>query len=100
MDQRKMKKMTNYIEKVIKEAFVSEGRRFDYSFQTAILDDTMFLVFRTNYNRVNRRICFRLKKNFFKNFGVNLFVDCGSARFSTSKYDLFIVHKNKIIDFF
>ena len=69
-----IKKIESYIEKVAKDAFLAEERQGKFQFQVCCLDDTVMLAFKTGYDRVDRRIVFRLVNNFQRNFGYRLFI--------------------------
>jgi len=66
-----LKNVESYINKVIEDACRSEDRHNDVEFDYQVLPDRVLLFsIRTKYLRVQRRVLYRLHKNFEKNFGL------------------------------
>lgn len=75
------KELRAYISKCFTDAFKAEKRKFDnienkmYSFEWILVKNIsgiyqMFPIAKCKYNRVTRRVLFRLKNNLEKNFGI------------------------------
>ncbi len=69
-----MDRKISYIDKVIRDSFCAEQRDvFNASFQyVQVTDKTAILIVKVPYQRVLRRIVYRLEHNFTKNFNIEL----------------------------
>lgn len=69
-----MDRKISYIDKVIRDSFCAEQRdAFNASFQyVQVTDKTAILIVKVPYQRVLRRIIYRLEHNFTKNFNIEL----------------------------
>jgi len=65
-------KINAYIRMVADDAYKSERRTGVFKYQICALDDVVMLDFRTEHERVGRRIAYRLAKNFERNCGCKL----------------------------
>lgn len=63
-------KLKEYLERVCRDACVSEQRPVDVDFQYALVDNCLIVALRCPYQRVLRRINYRLDRNLPKNFGL------------------------------
>lgn len=67
------KRLMNYLQKVIDDAYRSEEKTNDGSFEAWLIEDkAVLLILRCKYLRVTRRIYYRLSRNLYKNFGLSL----------------------------
>lgn len=63
-------KLYSYIEKVINEAALTEQRPNDVQYQFLIIENDLLFAIKSNYQRVRRRIEYRLLNNLKRNFGL------------------------------
>lgn len=67
------KRLMNYLQKVIDDAYRSEEKTNDGSFEAWLIEDkAVLLILHCKYLRVTRRIYYRLSHNLYKNFGLSL----------------------------
>ena len=69
-----------YILKVIDDACQAERRENRSKMQLCILDNTVMVAFRTGFDRVDRRVVYRLIKNFERNFEKEISIDNPNGR--------------------
>ena len=62
--------LKNYIEKVIADSCKTENRVDDVDYQYCIIQNTIVFCIKTKYQRLSRRIIYRLSKNTERNFGL------------------------------
>jgi len=67
-------KINAYIRTVADDAYKSEKKKGVFKYQMCRLDDVIMLDFETGFDCVDRRITYRLMRNFEKNFGCKLFI--------------------------
>lgn len=72
MDSGSIKNIKNYVEKVVADAMVSEGREGVTMAQFAVVGDRVILYFSTRYIRVSRKIIYRIVKNARENLGCDI----------------------------
>ena len=90
-------RLNSYIEKCFKDAFKSEEREYDkklYSFEYVIIYDNkqvgyFYPIFTCRYDRVLRRVYFRLKNNIAKYFDI-VYGDTEDFRVSIDSYETYI----------
>ena len=70
MSVKNLQGLKEYISKVCKDACISEQRPIHVDYQYAIVEDKLIFAVRTKYQRVTRRINYRLDNNIGKNFGL------------------------------
>jgi len=74
LEGNKMKKnekqITSYIEKVISEAAAAENHENDVQYQYLLIDNDLLFAIKSKYQRVRRRIEYRLLHNLERNFGL------------------------------
>ncbi|MCM1215390.1 MAG: hypothetical protein NC548_12830 [Lachnospiraceae bacterium] len=85
-----------YIDKVIQESCASEKRENDVEYDILIVDDDLLFAIKSKYQRVRRRIYYRLRNNLYKNFGLHFHLVMPSS--SAEDYDSFMACKYIIYD--
>lgn len=72
MADNMLEKIEKYVLKVIEDAHKAEQRENHARAQVCILDNTALIALQTGFDRVDRRVVYRLFRNFTKNFGMEI----------------------------
>ena len=73
MAKYNIKRLRSYIEKAIADACKSENRPNDVTFDAFIIDNAaLLLILHCKYQRVQRRVYYRILNNVTKHFGLSI----------------------------
>lgn len=80
MHQKAQDRINTYLLHVAEDSFRTEKRTGVFTAQFAEFNNTILLKFRTNFEKVDRRIIFRLTNNFKKTTGFDIIIDSKIAK--------------------
>jgi len=88
-------KIDRYINKVISDACLAEGKENDVQYQFRIVEDVVVFAIDTKFERVKRRVEYRLRNNIPKNFGLkfnedfDIYIGGFDLNYSIMRWDVF-----------